>query len=114
MSKRFIACSLEHRYLLPPSVQDWLPEGHLARFIAAVAAQLDLTAIYNAYERKDGRGMAAYHPLMMTRLLLYAYAIGTRSSRRIETATYDDLAFRYLSADQHPIMTRLPGFVSNT
>lgn len=102
MAKRFLECSLDQPYLLPPSIQDWLPEEHLARFIADVADQLDLSSIYAAYARKDGRGMAAYHPLMMTRVLLYAYAIGIRSSRAIEKATHDDVAFRYLSADQHP------------
>jgi transposase len=71
-------------------------------FIADVAEQLDLSALYAAYDRKDGRGLAAYHPLMLSRLLLYGYAVGVRSSRGIEKATYDDLAFRYLSADQHP------------
>jgi transposase len=102
MAKRFLECSLEQPYLLPPSLQDWLPAGHLARFIADVAEQLDLSALYAAYDRKDGRGLAAYHPLMLSRLLLYGYAVGVRSSRAIEKATYDELAFRYLSADQHP------------
>ncbi|MGD0580378.1 MAG: IS1182 family transposase [Bryobacteraceae bacterium] len=100
--KRFRTCSLDQPFLLPPALQDWLPEGHLARFIADVADTLDLSAIYRVYERHDGRGLAAYHPLMLTRLLLYAYATGRPSSRRIERATYDDLAFRYLAADQHP------------
>ena len=102
MGKRFRECSLEQPFLIPPSLQDWLPEDHLARFIAEVAETLDLGAIYAGYERRDGRGMAAYHPLMLTRLLLYGYCVGVRSSRRIEKATYDDLAFRYLAADQHP------------
>jgi transposase len=102
MNKRFRTCSLDQPYLLPPSLQDWLPEDHLARFIAEVAETLDLSAIYAAYQRKDGRGLSAYHPLLLTRLLLYGYCIGVRSSRRIEKATYDDLAFRYLAADQHP------------
>jgi transposase len=102
MAKRFWACSLEQPYLLPPSLQEWLPAGHLAHFIGDVAEQLDLSALYAAYDRKDGRGLAAYHPLMLSRLLLYGYAVGVRSSRAIEKATYDDLAFRYLSADQHP------------
>jgi transposase len=102
MSKRFRECSLDQPYLMAPSLQDWLPENHLARFIAEVAAALDLRGIYAEYERKDGRGLAAYHPLMLTRVLLYGYCIGVRSSRRIEKATYDDVAFRYLSADQHP------------
>ena len=102
MAKRFIDCSLDQPYLMPPDLQDWLPQGHLARFIAEVVALLDLSEIYACYERRDGRGKAAYHPLMLTRLLVYAYAVGVVSSRAIEKATYDDLAFRYLSADQHP------------
>lgn len=88
--------------MLPPSLHDWLPENHLARFVAEVVHHLDLSEIYSCYERKDGRGLAAYHPEMLTRLLLYGYAIGESSSRRIEQATYDNVAFRYLAADQHP------------
>jgi len=87
---------------MPPSLQDWLPNNHLARFVADVVGQLDLSEIYDRYERKDGRGLAAYHPEMLTRLLLYGYAIGESSSRQIEQATYDNVAFRYLAADQHP------------
>jgi len=102
VSKRFRQCSLDQVFLLPPSVQDWLPEDHLARFIADVMAELDLSAIYAEYERQDGRGLSAYHPLLLTRLLLYGYCTGVTSSRRIECATYDDVAFRYLAADQHP------------
>lgn len=102
MPKRFRACSLDQPFLLAPSLQDWLPENHLARFIAEVTEVLDLSAIAAAYQRRDGRGMAAYHPLLLTRLLLYGYCVGVRSSRRIEKATYDDVAFRYLAADQHP------------
>lgn len=102
MTKLFRPCSLDQPFLLPPSLQDWLPEDHLARFIAEVSETLDLNPIYAHYERNDGRGLAAYHPLLLTRLLLYAYATGRASSRRIEQATYDDVAFRYLAADQHP------------
>ncbi len=102
MSKQFRTCSLEQPFLLPPNLHDWLPENHLARFVAEVVQQLDLSDIYDFYERKDGRGLAAYHPEMLTRLLLYGYAIGESSSRRIEQATYDNVAFRYLAADQHP------------
>src|SRR6202049_4285761 len=102
MSKRFRECSLDQPFLLPPSLQDWLPENHLARFVADVGHHPDLSEIYDCYERKDGRGLAAYHPEMLTRLLLYGYSIGESSSRRIEQATYDDVAFRYLAADQHP------------
>jgi len=83
-------------------LQQWLPEGHLARFIADVTEQLDLSAIYSAYDRRDGRGQAGYHPLLMTRLLLYGYCVGVASSRAIERKTFEDVAFRYLAADQHP------------
>lgn len=100
--KRFRACTLDQPLLMPVSLQEWLPENHLARFIGEVAAGLDLRGILGKYGRKDGRGRAAYHPLMMVRLVLYGYAVGVRSSRKIEAATYTDVAFRYLAADQHP------------
>lgn len=102
MSKTFRTCDLDQPFLLPPSLQDWLPENHLGRFVAELANGLDLSEIYGFYGRRDGRGMAAYHPVMLVRLLLYGYCLGVMSSRRIERATYDDLAFRYLAADQHP------------
>ena len=102
MNKRFRTCDLNQPYLLPPSLQDWLPENHLARFLAEVCNGLDLSPIYGWYGRKDGRGLAAYHPLMMTRLLLYAYCTGRVSSRKIERLTHEDVGFRYLAANQHP------------
>ena len=102
MSKRFRTCTLDQPLLLAPSLQDWLPEHHLARFIVDVADELDLSKIMVAYGRQDGRGLAAYHPVMMVRLLLYGYCRGVVSSRKIERATYEDIAFRYLAADQHP------------
>lgn len=102
MSKQFRTCSLDQPLLLPPSLHDWLPEKHLARFIAEVAENLDLSQILAVYQRRDGRGMAAYHPVMMVRLLLYGYCKGVVSSRKIEQATQQDVAFRYLAADQHP------------
>ena len=100
--RRFRTCSLDQPLLLAPSLQDWLPEKHLARFIAGVVAELDLSELLGEYARKDGRGAIGYHPEMMVRILLYGYAVGVRSSRGIEKATYEDVAFRYLSADQHP------------
>ena len=102
MGKRFRNCDLNQRLLLPPSLEDWLPEGHLARFVAEVVETLDLSAIYARYEERDGRGLAAYDPRMMVRVLIYGYSRGVTSSRRIERATYEDVAFRYLAADQHP------------
>ena len=110
MNKRFRVCTLDQQFLLPPSLQDWLPEDHLARFVADVMNELDLSAIYAEYERKDGRGLSAYHPVLLARLLLYGYCIGINSSRRIEKATYDNVAFRYLAADQHPDHDTLASF----
>jgi len=86
-------------FLLPPSVQDWLPEAHLARYVATVVEGLDLSEIERAYA---GRGSDAYHPAMLLSLLIYGYATGTFSSRKIERATYDSLAFRYLACNLHP------------
>lgn len=102
MSARFLNCDLNQPYLLPPSLQDWLPQDHLARFIAQVVDRLDLGKILSAYSRKDTRGKLGYHPALMVRLLLYGYAVGVRSSRKLEKATYDQVPFRYLAADQHP------------
>ena len=86
-------------FLLPPSVQDWLPEAHLARYVATVVEGLNLSEIERAYA---GRGSDAYHPAMLLSLLIYGYATGTFSSRKIERATYDSLAFRYLACNLHP------------
>jgi len=86
-------------FLLPPSVQEWLPEAHLARYIASVVENLDLSEIERAYA---GRGSEAYHPAMLLCLLIYGYATGIFSSRKIERATYDSLAFRYLACNRHP------------
>jgi len=102
MSKQFRNCNLDQAFLLPPSLQDWLPEGHLARFVAEVVGTLDLSGMYAKYEEGDGRGLAAYDPRMMVRLLIYGYCRGVASSRRIERATHEDVAFRYWAADEHP------------
>jgi len=102
MGKSFRADDLDQILLLPPSLHDWLPEKHLARFLVDVVDSLDLGAIYASYDEKDGRGQAAYAPTMMVRVLLYGYCTGTCSSRQIEVKTYEDVAFRYLAADAHP------------
>ena len=102
MGQNFISDTVNQTLLFPPSLHDWLPEGHLARFLLDVVSALDLSAIYKSYQDKDGRGQAAYAPEMMVRLLLYGYARGVYSSRKIQTRTFEDVAFRYLSGDQHP------------
>jgi transposase len=86
-------------YLLPPSVEDWLPKAHLARFVVDIVDQLDLSALTGQYR---GSGSAAYHPAVMLGLLIYGYATGVYSSRRIETATNDSIAFRYIAANEQP------------
>jgi transposase len=102
MGQNFIADTIDQTLLFAPSLHDWLPEGHLARFLADVVSALDLSTIYASYAEKDGRGQAAYAPEMMVRLLLYGYANGVYSSRKIQARTFEDVAFRYLSGDQHP------------
>ena len=89
----------ETPYLLPPSVQDWLPEPHLARFVVEVVSKLDLQELEMPY---TGRGSKAFHPEMLLALLFYGYATGVFSSRKLEQATYDSLAFRYIAANTHP------------
>jgi transposase len=110
MGKNFRADDLNQSLLLPPSLHDWLPESHLARFLLDVVNALDLGAIYFSYNEKDGRGLSAYAPAMMVRLLLYGYATGVYSSRKIQARTYDDVAFRFLSADEHPDHSTLAEF----
>ena len=94
-------------FLLPPSVQEWLPEGHLARYVVEVVERLDLSDLEQAYA---GKGSAAYHPALLLSLLIYGYATGCYSSRKIERATYDSLAFRYLACNRHPDHDTLANF----
>jgi transposase len=96
---RFVAVNREVGYLLPPSVEDWLPKDHLARFVVDIVDQLDLSALTRQYR---GAGSAAYHPSVMLGLLIYGYATGVYSSRRIEAATYESIAFRYIAANEQP------------
>ena len=86
-------------YLLPPSVDDWLPKDHLARFVVDVVDQLDLSALSRQYR---AGGSPAYHPSVMLGLLIYGYATGVYASRRIETATHESIAFRYIAANEQP------------
>jgi transposase len=88
-------------FLLPPDMSKWLPEDHLVYFIRDVVGQLELSEIFASYDGSKG-GYPAYHPEMMVALLIYAYCVGVPSSRKIEKATYESIAFRLLAADQHP------------
>jgi transposase len=104
---RFRPIDRETDYLLPPSVQEWLPESHLARYVVDVVEGLELSELERAYA---GRGNEAYHPALLLSLLIYGYATGTHSSRKIERATYDSLAFRFIACDQHPDHDTLSSF----
>jgi len=86
-------------FLLPPSIDEWLPERHLARFVVEVIDGLDLTALSKSYR---GTGSASYHPAPLLGLLVYGYATGVFSSRKLERATYDSVAFRFIAANDHP------------
>lgn len=109
VSKTFRPYTPGQSFLLPPSPLDWLPEGHLARFILELVKELDLTSIYAHYER-ELRGYPPHHPLMMVALLLYGYCVGVPSSRKIERKTHEDVAFRVISGGEHPDHTRISEF----
>lgn len=99
MALKFVEVDRETLYLLPPSVQDWLPERHLARFVVEIVDQLDLRPLKQSYA---GRGSQPYNPEMLLALLFYGYATGVFSSRKLERSTYDSVAFRFIAANTHP------------
>jgi transposase len=101
MAQNFLACDREQAMLLPVCVADWLPEGHLARFVVDVVGRLDLSAFYAVY-RADGSGRPAHDPSMMVALVLYNYAVGVRSSRAIERRCVEDVACRFVAANRAP------------
>ena len=99
-------------FLLPPSLKEWLPENHLAYFVSEVVNELDLGDIEQTYSTRL-QGQPAYHPAMMVKLLFYAYCMGIPSSRKIETKTYEDIAFRILAAGHHPDHDTIADFRKN-
>ena len=101
MAYNLIECNRKQMYLMPPSLEDWLPEGDLAWFILDAVEQMDLKRFYGRY-RSDGWGRAAFPPEMMVSLLLYGYCVGERSSRRIERLCERDVAFRVIAANHTP------------
>src|ERR1700675_3275481 len=86
-------------FLLPPSVDEWLAEKHLARFVVEVIDGLDLRSMSGSYR---GSGEASYPPQLLLGLIIYGYATGVFSSRKLERATHDSVAFRFIAANQHP------------
>jgi transposase len=99
MSTKFKSTDRNQQYMFPPTIDDWLPENHLARFVVDIVGQLDIKALTESYR---GSGSKAYHPEILLSLLFYGYATGVYSSRKIEQATYDSVAFRFISANTHP------------
>jgi transposase len=99
MSLNFIECDRKTSFLLPPSIEDWLPQGHLARFVVEIVERLDLSSLTESYA---GRGSQPHNPAMLVALLFYGYAVSIFSSRKLERSTYDSVAFRYIAANSHP------------
>jgi len=100
MSTRFKEIDRRSKYIFPESVEDWLPDDHLARFVVEIVDNLDIAHIENEYGGRGG--IAAYHPRMLLSLIFYGYATGVFSSRKIEKATYDSVPFRYIAVNSHP------------
>jgi len=97
--KHFVGANRGQSTFLPYDLEEWLPENHLARFIVEIIDKLDLTSIYTKYR---GTGTAAYDPKLLLGLLFYGYSTGVFSSRKLEAATYDSVAFRFIARNQHP------------
>jgi len=110
--KTYRAWSPGQSFLLPPSPLEWLPEGHLAYFVLELVETIDLSAINAAIQQKDARGERPYPPALMVALLLYGYATGVFSSRKIAQATHVDVAFRVLAGGTHPHFTTINEFRS--
>jgi len=109
MPQNFLLCDRDQDWLLPPSVRDWLAEDHLAWFVLDAVSELDLSGFYSAY-RDDGHGRAAHDPAMMVALLVYAYSVGVLSSRKIEIACRQDVAFRVIAGNRVPDHTTIARF----
>ena len=109
MGATFIGIDREQVFLMPPSVRESVPEGHLVWTVLDAVGELDLSAFYAAY-RSDGHGRPAYEPGMMVALLMYAYARGNRSAGGIERACIEDVAYRVVAGTWCPITRRSPSF----
>jgi transposase len=109
MAKTYRPYVPEQDLLLPPSLREWLPEGHLAFFVSDLIDQLDLSAITTVYEAEE-RGYPPYHPVMLTKVLVYAYCVGIFSSRKIQRRLAEDVAFRVLAAGNAPDFRTIADF----
>jgi transposase len=109
MAKTYRPHIPEQDLLLPPSLREWLPEDHLAFFVSDLIDQLDLSAITTGYEDEE-RGYPPYHPVMLTKVLVYAYCVGVFSSRKIQRCLVEDVAFRVLAAGNAPDFRTIADF----
>ena len=109
MAKTYRPYVPEQNLLLPPSLREWLPEHHLAYFVSDLIDQLDLSAITTVYEDEE-RGYPPYHPVMLTKVLVYAYCVGVFSSRKIQRRLAEDVAFRVLAAGNEPDFRTIADF----
>jgi transposase len=109
MAKTYRPYVPEQDLLLPPSLREWLPEDHVAFFVSDLVDQLDLSAILAVYEDED-RGYPPYHPVMLTKVLVYAYCVGVFSSRKIQRRLVEDVAFRVLAAGNQPDFRTIADF----
>jgi transposase len=109
MAKTYRAYLPEQQFLLPPSLRDWLPDDHLVYFVSDVVDALDVSAITSVYEAEE-RGYPPYHPVMMTKVLVYAYCVGIFSSRRIQRRLTEDVGFRVLAAGNEPDFRTMADF----
>jgi transposase len=109
MAMNFIGCDRDQVFLMPPSLREWVAEDHLVWTVLDAVAEMDLGAFYRAY-RADGHGRPAYEPSMMVALLLYAYARGNRSSRAIERACVEDVAYRVVAGNLVPDHSTIADF----
>lgn len=109
MAKKYRNYDPQQSFLLPPDIRDWIPDDHLAVFIDEVVDELDLSPIFEYYEKEE-RGNPPYHPILMTKILFYAYCIGMPSSRKIDKSMYEDVAFRYLGAGNFPNFRTISDF----
>lgn len=113
MSYNFLPYDQGQSFLLPPSLEEWLPEGHLARFVSDVVDRFDAEGVlrpFYARYREDGWGAAAYHPAMLVKVLLYGYSVGVTSSRKLAASLKEVIAFRYLAANQYPDFRTISDF----
>jgi transposase len=112
MAYNFLPAERDQLYVMPPSVREWLPDDHLAWFVLDVVEEFDLSVFYARY-RSDGLGRAAYEPSVMVSVLLYAYCVGERSSRRIERRCSEDIAFRVIAANRVPDHATIARFLQS-